>query len=433
MPRFDKDGRNSEHERRNDMRDRSVPDDENYYAQRNFDDFGIDKFSSAPVIDNQNEYNNYDVMPPITPPTRNNRQQDAHMRDTINDFSGVARSRDRRSTGRNHNPNKNRKHKKGLSRGKRKVLGAVAVILVFILLLNLAANAVLGKITYDDKIDNKYVTSSELKSSPLVKNILLLGVDARRDEKSETSRSDTMMLISIDTKHNTIKTVSFLRDTWVYIPCHDGEQRLNAACTYGGYNGVCDTIEYNFGIDIDGYVVVDFGMFQTLVDSLGGVEIEVTEAEANEINNHQRRYGNVNIESGKQILTGKQALAYCRIRKIDTDFKRSKRQRTVMSSIIKGIKSSGPITLLKMANGATPYLETNMSKGQIKRYAMRALFCIANDMVEETVPFDGTWEYATINGNSVISINKEKNQEKLVNFIYDKSSDEIKSEQEDDK
>ena len=95
-----------------------------------------------------------------------------------------------------------------------------------------------------------------------------------------------MMLISFDREHGCIKMTSFLRDSWVYIPVADKKQRLNAACTYGGYSGVVDTIEYNFGVDIDGYVVADFEMFKIMVDSIGGVEVEVTEKEANEVTNH---------------------------------------------------------------------------------------------------------------------------------------------------
>lgn len=144
-----------------------------------------------------------------------------------------------------------------------------------------------------------------------------------------------MMIVSVDSKHHSIKLVSFLRDTWVYIPSLGHEQRLNAACSDGGYKNVVETIEYNFGIDVEGYVVTDFEMFKVLVDSLGGVKIDVTEKEAKEVTNHPKRYGDVTLESGNNKLTGEQALAYCRIRKIDTDFVRTQRQRTVMSAILK--------------------------------------------------------------------------------------------------
>jgi len=277
---------------------------------------------------------------------------------------------------------------------------------------------VFGKINYDKGHKNQYVAAADLQSSSAVKNILLLGVDARADEDSETSRADTMMLISVDTKHKCIKMTSFLRDTWVYIPAKDGEQRLNAASTYDGYGGVVDTIEYNFGVKIDGYVVADFSMFQVLVDSIGGVEVEVTEKEANEVTNHPGRYGNVVLEPGKQVLTGEQALAYCRIRKIDTDFNRTQRQRTVVTSILNKAKKGGPFTLYKMASASAKYIETDLSKAQLTGIAAAAVRCLGGGMPQEKVPFEGTWEYANKGGASVIAINVEKNKEMLIDYIY---------------
>ena len=169
-------------------------------------------------------------------------------------------------------------------------------------------------------------------------------------------------------------------------------------------------------------------MFQVLVDSIGGVEVEVTEAEAKEVTGHPKRYGNVELESGKQTLNGKQALAYCRIRKIDTDFVRTERQRTVMSAILSKMKSSNPITLYKMAYNAAPYIETDMSKGQLMSLAMKALPCMGN-IYQAQVPFEGTWSYATISGNSVISIDKDANKNKLIDYIYNKSSADLEAEE----
>ncbi|MGN0515408.1 LCP family protein, partial [Eubacterium sp.] len=286
----------------------------------------------------------------------------------------------------------------------------------------------MGKINYDDNRKNQYVDRAELAHSASVTNILLLGVDARDPKDDSASRADSMMLISIDKAHNCIKMISFLRDTWVYIPSADKKQRLNAACSYDGYNGVVDTIEYNFGIDIDGYVVADFEMFKVLVDSIGGVEVEVTEKEANEVTSHKKRYGNVKLDAGKYKLTGEQALAYCRIRKIDTDFMRAYRQRTVMQSILKGIKSSNPVKLAVMATKAAPYIQTNLSKAKIISAGIKALPCIS-EMAEVRVPFDKTWQYSTIGGASVITIDVEKNKEQLIDLIYNKTASEIKAEQ----
>ncbi len=385
----------------NDFRDRTVPPDENYYSDQN---------KTKDVIDRQSGFN----------PTENyNNDFGANNTQSIN-INNV-QSRQLPPDYRNFNnrqPNQNKskgKHKKK----KIKVWQIiVAVLLAVVLLVTGLTVPVLNKINYDDKVDNGYVNENELKSDSAVTNILLLGVDARADEDDSTSRSDSMMLVSIDSAHHCIKLVSFLRDTWVYIPGADKNQRLNAACSLGGYQGVVDTIEYNFGIKIDGYVVTDFEMFKVMVDSIGGVEVDVTEKEANEVTNHQKRYDHVNLEPGKQILTGEQALAYCRIRKIDTDWKRTERQRTVMQEILKGVLHSGPITDYKMLKNVAPYIETNLSKTQLIKAGFKGLNCIKGGFDQTHLPFDDTWKYTNKGGASVISIDKDANKDKLIDYIY---------------
>lgn len=394
MPRFDSEGFNPEKRIKNDDRDRSVPEDENYYAKKRFD------FDEEDIFDNQDsqsvDINNFvfesDIpQRPTAPKPKNAKKQKSHSK-----------------------PN-----------GLKIATALLGVLLILFVGVIGFAGSVFSKITFDDNRPNEYVSSADLKSSPKVKNILLLGVDSRDPEDDTNSRSDSMMLISVDSEHNCIKMVSFLRDSWVYIPELDKYQRLNAACSADGYDGVVDTIEYNFGVDIDGYVVADFEMFKVLVDSVGGVEVDVTEQEADEVTNHPVRYGNVTLEAGKYNLTGEQALAYCRIRKIDTDFMRAYRQRTVMQSILKSVKSANPVKLLLMASKCAPYIETNLSKTDIMQTGISALSCIGT-MVETRVPFDSTWSYKTIQGNSVISIDADKNKEMLIDTIYNKTPDEIK-------
>ena len=404
MPRFDREGFNPDKRIRNDERDRSVPEEENYYGASTPDLSAFSQRSERPR-DNRGE---------MAPPQRSQRQQASGFRPEVTrDVGEEQRRRNVRSAERQQKARK----KKQAARAKRKavIAAAIAVILLIPILM---VTSVFGKINYDEHKKNEFIAASELKHSAGVKNVLLLGVDARADEDSETSRADTMMLISVDTKHKCIKMTSFLRDTWVYLPAKDGEQRLNAASTYGGYAGVVDTIEYNFGVDIDGYVVADFQMFEVLVDSIGGVQVEVTEEEANEVTNHPDRYGDVVLEAGNRLLTGEQALAYCRIRKIDTDFNRTQRQRTVMTSILSEAKKGGVFTLYKMANASAKYIETDLSKAQLATIAAAALPCLKGDMPQEKVPFEGTWEYANKGGASVIAINVDKNKEMLIDYIY---------------
>lgn len=452
MPRFEQEGFNPRRRRENDALDRTVPEEDRYLDPQvdlNFnsrqrdvidhqDGGGLNPCEYSDSYPSQASYRQNNYIEPPAPPRRFESERPADFYTDRSDAPAPARSRDRERTscdphrtGRRHTGGKSgdKGPKKSKGRKKAKIgLSIFCVLLALILLLVGCATGVLGKITYNEQKENKYVTASELKSDSRVKNVLLLGVDARPKDEASASRSDTMMLISVDSVHHTIKMTSFLRDTWVYIPCKDINQRLNAACQYGGYSGVVDTIEYNFGVKIDNYVVADFEMFQVLVDAIGGVEVEVTKAEAKEVTNHPKRYGNVTLEAGKHNLTGKQALAYCRIRKIDTDFVRTKRQRTVMNAIIQKMKSTNPVTLYKMASNAAPYIETDMTKSQLCSFVAKAGSC-ASSTHQARVPFPDTWWYETINGNSVISINKDENKKQLIDYIYNKTSEQLDKEE----
>lgn len=415
MPRFDNEGFNPNRNNRDDF-DRTVPVDEDYYGNSPVDL----NFNSREGSNRNNEfYNDFD----IAPPQRSSRQRASDLQD---DFPV------RRPSSDNRNRNEGRKKANKRVSPKKVFTAVVAVLLVLVIAVVSSGFSVLGKFNYRDKQENAYVDSSKLMSDSQVKNILLLGVDARSGDEQETSRSDVMMLVSIDSKHNCIKMTSFLRDTWVYIPTLGQNQRLNAACSSGGYQGVVDAIEYNFGVAVDGYAVVDFEMFKVLVDSLGGVEIDVTKEEAKEVTKHKKRYGNVVLEAGKHELTGEQALAYCRIRKIDSDFGRTQRQRTVMSAILSKAKRS-PLKLYSMVSKSAPYVEINFSKSELMSIGFGAMGNLKGEYLQNKVPFEGTWWYDNINGNSVISINVDKNKEMLIDYIYNKSAEEIKAEQKESK
>ncbi|MDE6659975.1 MAG: LCP family protein [Eubacterium sp.] len=390
-----------------DNRDRYVPSENTYYSSYDRRQ-AVDAFSQTRDRDRSNRYNDFD---------RNSRYSDFDRRSRFDDTDRQSRysERDRRVAPEDIPPKKKSKRKKNKL---KPIIAALSILLAIVILLTATGFTALLRINYNEKSENRYVSSENLKSSPDVTNILLLGVDARATEESSASRSDTMMLVSIDSAHNCIKMVSFLRDSWVYIPCKDTWQRLNAACSYGGYSAVSDTIEYNFGIKIDGYVVADFEMFKVMVDRLGGVKIEVSEKEAKEVTSHPKRYGNVELEAGKHKLSGEQALAYCRIRKIDTDWVRTERQRTVMQAILKKA-ATHPISDIRMLSKIAPYIDTNLSKSEIMGLASKILGNVSGGFKQESCPFDGTWEYANRGGASVIALNIERNKEKIAEFIYE--------------
>ena len=410
-----------------DDRDRTVPPEENYYGGGGYDlDFN-----------NRTNYNrtdrsgrDYNIRSEYDLPLDDEDYSDIYRnsRQSNNDYSFndiFSNSSDPDYDYEPEQPRQPRRERTEPQKKKRKkknklspVIAVLAVLLAIVMLFSVSGLSILGRIGYDEKVTNPYANSSELLSSSKVKNILLIGVDARAGEEGETSRSDTMLLISVDSANHCIKLTSFLRDSWVYIPCIDRSAKLNASCKFGGYSGVVDTIEYNYGIDIDGYVVTDFELFTVMVDSIGGVEIEVTEAEAKEVTNHKGRYGGVTLEEGKHKLTGEQALAYCRIRMIGTDWGRTQRQRTVMEAIIKKALRAGPFTAFATMTSAAPYIETDLTKGELMALGFKSLGSISGGFEQATCPADGTWEYGYRNGEDVILLNVDENKEKLAEFIY---------------
>lgn len=309
----------------------------------------------------------------------------------------------------NQQPPKQKKKKRGLIKKiAALILAAFLFISVFIFVFASASGY-----TRNDLEKNEYISSFELKSSPLVSNILLMGVDGSADS---SSRSDSMILVSVDYKHMKIKLTSFLRDSWVEIPSKGKKAKLNAACTYGGPQLVIDTIEYNFGVDIDHYVMVDFEMFTNIIDSLGGIDVEVTEKEAKFINRTTRH----TVDYGEIVhLNGAEALVYCRIRKLDSDYMRTYRQRKVITALIGQAKSAGAGKLISTMQDVFPMIETDMSAAEITGLAYKGGFGIlAFDIEQNRVPTDEHMYPDTISGQWVEVVDLDATRDYLQEYIY---------------
>lgn len=265
--------------------------------------------------------------------------------------------------------------------------------------------------------DNVFLDSSQLAQSRSVKNILLLGVDRRNAD--DTSRSDTMLLLSVDTAHKKIKLTSFMRDSYVYIPEKKKSNRLNAACAYGGAQMVMDTIEYNFNVKIDHYMLVDFSMFEGIINGLGGVQVDITEKEAKYMRDvvHLK-----NVQAGENVqLNGKEALWYCRIRKLDSDFMRTQRQRKVMTAIIEKAKKTDLFALYAMGQDVASQIETDMTPADLTKLAVSGVLrYLRYDVAQCSIPAEGTWQNKRINGNAVLSLDLDANCKYLKEFIYEK-------------
>lgn len=228
---------------------------------------------------------------------------------------------------------------------------------------------------YRDYLKNWYENGDPVRSSHVL-NVLLIGEDTREEQISEASRADSAIIASVNIDTGTIHMTSVLRDLYVYYEV-EGEGhygKINESASLGGINTYIATIERNFKIAIDGYAIVNFASFPKIIDSLGGVEINITEAEINEINNHPGVYndvGDVYIEKtfdgseGVMKLDGIQALAYCRIRHIDSDDKRADRQKTVLNEILNKVKSSSTVDAVKAVNQLSKYTKTSYSKKEL--------------------------------------------------------------------
>lgn len=297
------------------------------------------------------------------------------------------------------------------------VLGVLVVILGAIFGLGLSA---LSGLNYDDSIvENAYVDEGTLMSSKDVTNILFIGSDARGDV--EGNRSDTMMLFSIDKQNKKLKLTSFLRDSYVYIPSKQYNTKLNAAFSYGGTQLVMDTIEYNFGVKIDNYLMVDFKAFRQLINLLGGITVEgVTAAEAKYMRDEVDL---TDIVEGTNVMNGKEALWYCRIRYVDNDFKRTERQRKVITAIIAKALRTNPVKLMNIVKEVLPNISTDISQSELMSLAMgAALQYIHYDIEQQQIPAKGTWSDARINGQAVLKMDIYENADILKSFLYDKDS-----------
>ena len=240
-------------------------------------------------------------------------------------------------------------------------------------------------------------------------NILLIGTDV--DEEG-TSRSDSMMLITVDRNNQKLKLTSFMRDLWVEIP-NNGKKKLNAAYAIGGPELLIDTLKHNFNVNIDNYVLVDFDMFMELIDAIGGVTVEITEKEAEFMN----RTTQAKVSSGINTLNGKDALIYCRIRKLDSDFMRTQRQRKVISAIFEKIKTQDITDNFKAITSVLPLIQTNISPFKMSMMSFSMIPVITYDFEQLRIPVDGEYTSTYINGQSVLLPDYNANSEAFNNFI----------------
>ena len=298
----------------------------------------------------------------------------------------------------------------------------------------------------DDTVD---VDSLEINPNlpDNVVNILLIGIDSRSEDLAESNQhGDVQIIVSINKDTGEIKLTSILRDLYVTIPGYKSKNRINVAYQRGGGELAMRTINHNFQLNIEHYIVINFYGLASIIDSLGGIDIELTKQEAGAINTYIRKhppaydnqgedYVRQELErvSGVQHLDGIQAVMYARLRSIDNDFARTARQRNLLELLLKKVTSDGMDfdKLFGLLEICLPYARTNMSLSDMGSLAMLVLQSGLLDRVksgepllqQNRIPMDGTWKYDTTDsGASVVAFRTSKrlkeNVEALHVFIY---------------
>lgn len=261
----------------------------------------------------------------------------------------------------------------------------------------------------------------ELIQGKNVINILLIGQDRR--EGQGRARSDSMILCTINLSKKTVTMSSFMRDMYVQIPGYSNN-RINASYAFGGMELLDACLNKNFGIEVIGNVEVDFYGFQDAINIVGGVDIELTAAEAKYLNywgnwDVEDNAGEWSLTEGMNHLDGSQALAYSRIREVGNgDFGRTNRQRVVLNALMEKAKTMSVNQLNDLLREVLPLMTTDLSNSEIMGIAMQIFPILGElELVTQQIPAEGTYRMSMISGMSVLVPDLQKNCEILAEIM----------------
>lgn len=311
------------------------------------------------------------------------------------------------------------------------------ILFVIALLLSTVGGCYVGKVSESLDLMNR-ASGESLSDMDLgdvviteqtgVTNILLIGSDSRSELGSEKyGRSDTTMIATIDHNHKCLKLTSLMRDMNVEIPGY-GKHKFNASYAYGGPKLLYKTIAQNFGIRVDGYVEVDFKAFKSMVNKIGGVEVELTQEEAQYLNttNYINGRKNRNVKAGWNTMNGAQALGYCRVRKVaningtNNDQGRTERQRMVMSAVFAKVKKMPMSKWQSVIDAILPNVTTDLSNKDILNYATNVIMMGTTEVHPCQIPVEGHYT----DGNSatdgkILEIDLQENKKLLQEFLFE--------------
>lgn len=287
--------------------------------------------------------------------------------------------------------------------------------------------------------------TGEIEEDKAVFNILLIGTDDRTTKFNDNARGDTCILLSINRETNQVHLVSFERAIGVKIPSGEYEGQwdwLTHMFWYGGPYLMTRQIRENFKVDVTKYIRVNIRTFMELVDSVGGVDIDMTEAECNNINHPEGTFTAGNIKGmhvenevqqdlvpGINHLNGATAMCYARLRAIDDDWHRVERQRKVILAAVENLKKMSVTELDKLLNNVLPLVQTNLTEGDIASLIPEAATFVNMDYDTTTFPLKHTYGLMDgMCGRKVLALDFETNAEELQNFLYGETTAEELSE-----
>lgn len=323
-----------------------------------------------------------------------------------------------------------RRKKSSKTRSEKKShKGLITFLVILLILCAIPFCIVYAAVDYAyDRMTYKEIESvaDEKVQENGVINILLIGNDSRED--GEDGRSDAMILVSVSSKTGKILFTSLLRDIYVSIPGHD-DNRLNAAYSIGGPELLMQTVEENFDIPVNRYVLVNFDAFAGVVDAVGGVDLDLTNDEVKWVNAYLNEYNLLHGQdiktgymdenaSGNLHLNGPQALAYTRNRKIGTDFGRTERQRKVINAVIEALPSALMTNGPEVIDEFCGHLTTNLTKSECYMLALQGWKLKLYERSSGSIPLEGTWGDMRARGMAVLDIDFDKNKAYLQENLY---------------
>lgn len=254
------------------------------------------------------------------------------------------------------------------------------------------------------------------QKDPDIINILVLGTDSR-DVTKERGRSDAMLVVSYNKKTSTIKMISILRDSLVPIEGHNWN-RINAAYSFDGVGLAVNTVNEVFDLDIQRFIVVDFNGVKDFVDEIGGIDVTLTQAEADHFN--ANGFMRKEVSAGNCHMDGHMALTYMRTRKLDSDFKRTDRQRKVIELIAKKIIEEKSLPeMYDLADFAFKLIKTNIPITDIMAVIPSVVRNgTALNMQSQHVPYSDSYVYKYYNGMAIVSYDIDDAGKRINKFIY---------------